>query len=245
MSKGWLIIIVFVALVLQQCRVIREIQKPESPELVGMDGMVQKCTALDTIQSFVISKAEALLMFDNERYEVTVTLYSKRDSIIYLSAVNSGFEIIRASVEHDSIKVINRLNKIVYRAPLLRRFGYQYPVNFKDLENIITHYFLCDDLEFARDDMENHMVFEFDEEYVKKRISMDRNLLLMDRFEFYHQRTNKYLMGERIEEGFKIYSNFMITEFEIITRGGALSYNKEVEVKMDVNPRRYTFTEMR
>ena len=230
---------------MQQCRVIREIQKPVSPELVGMEGMVQKCTALDTIQSFVISKAEALLMFDNERYEVTVTLYSKRDSIIYLSAVSSGFEILRASVKHDSIKVINRLNKIVYRAPLQRRFGYQYPVNFKDLENIISHYYLCDDLELARDDMENNLVFEFDEEQVKKRISMDRNLMQMDTFEFYHQRTDKYLMGERIDTGFKIYSNFMITEFEIITRGGSISYNQEVEVKMDVNPRRYTYTELR
>ena len=64
-----------------------------------MEGMVQKCTALDTIQSILISKAEAILTFDNERYEVEVTLYSKKDSIIYLSAVNSGYEIIRASVE--------------------------------------------------------------------------------------------------------------------------------------------------
>ncbi len=207
--------------------------------------MVQKCVSSDTIHSLLVSKAEALLMFDNERYEVTVTIYSKRDSIIYLSAVNSGYEILRASVELDSIKVINRLNRIVYSAPLYRRYGYQYPVNFKDLQNVLSGYFLCDDMAEAYDDIENHLQFEFDEELIKKRISLDRNLLQMDKFEFFHQRTKKYLMGERIDNGFKVYSNFMITEFEIIARGGKVSYNRDVEVKMKVNPRKYTFTELR
>ena len=184
-------------------------------------------------------------MFDNERYEVVVTLYSKKDSIIYLSAVNRGYEIIRASVEKDSIKVIDRLNKIVYRTPLERRFGYQLPVNFKDLQNILSGYYLCDELDLARDDQNNHLLFEFDEDHIKKRISLDRTILYMNTFEFYHQQTNKYLMGERIENGFKIYSNFMITEFEIIARGGSITYNREVNVKMNVNPRRYTYTELR
>jgi len=230
---------------LQQCRVVRDLQKPLLPELTGMEGMVQKCLDQDTIHSFLISKADAMLMFDNERYEVVVTLYSKKDSIIYLSAVNSGYEIIRASVEKDSIKVIDRLNKIVYRTPLERRFGYQFPVNFKDLQNILSGYYLCDDLDLARDDQNNHLLFEFDEERIKKRISLDRTNLYMNTFEFYHHQTNKYLMGERIENGFKIYSNFMITEFEIIARGGSITYNREVNVKMNVNPRRYTFTELR
>ncbi len=245
MNKGLLYVLVFVGIILQQCKVVRDIQKSNFTELSGMEGLAQKCSALDTIQSILISKAEALLMFDDERYEVQVTLYSKKDSIIYLSAVNSGYEILRASVEKDSIKVINRLNKIVYRTPLKRRFGYQYPVNFRDLQNILNGYYLCDDLALARDDQNQMLHFEFDEELVKKRIALDRNQLYMRTFEFFHQRTNKYLMGERIENGYKIYSNFMITEFEIIARGGSVSYNREVEVKMDVNPRRYTYTELR
>lgn len=245
MNRSLLFILILTGVMLQQCRVVRDLQKPYLPELTGMDGMVQKCLAQDTIDSFLISKADAMLMFDNERYEVVVTLYSKRDSIIYLSAVNSGYEIIRASVEKDSIKVIDRLNKIVYRTPLERRFGYQFPVNFKDLQNILSGYYLCDDLDRARDDQNNHLLFEFDEDYIKKRISLDGTILYINTFEFYHQQTNKYLMGERIENGFKIYSNFMISEFEIIARGGSITYNREVNVKMNVNPRRYTFTELR
>ena len=64
-----------------------------------------------------------------------------------------------------------------------------------------------------------HINFEFDEELCKKENSTGQiDAICMDTFEFYHQKTDKYLMGERIENGFKIYSNFMITEFEIIAR---------------------------
>ena len=238
-------IITGMGLVLHQCGAIKEIQKPEVPELTGMEGFSRQCLAVDTIQSLLISKADAILTFDDERYEVTVTLYSIKDSVIYLSAVNSGYEIIRATVDKDSIKVINRLNKVVYYSPLQRRFGYQYPVSFGDLQNIVSPYYLCDDRLVAMDDKVNSLQFDFDETNIKKRILMDRELLKLKTFEFYHQRTSKYLMGERIENGLKIYSNFMITEFEIVTSGGTVSYNQDIEVKMDVNPRRYTFTELR
>ena len=114
-----------------------------------------------------------------------------------------------------------------------------------DLQNILTNLYLCDNLELARDDQKNHLLFEFDEDLIKKRISVNRNTLQMDTFEFYHQRTEKYLMGERIESGVKIFSNFMITAFEITAGGGEISYNREMKVKMDVNRRKYTFTELR
>jgi hypothetical protein len=52
-------------------------------------------------------------------------------------------------------------------------------------------------------------------------------------------------MGEREKDSFRIYSNFMITEFEIVARGGEITYNRDIKIKMDVNPRRYTFTELR
>ena len=112
-------------------------------------------------------------MFEDERYEVTVTLFSRKDSIIYLSAVNNGFEIIRASVEPDSIKVIDRLNKTVYRTSLNRRFGFQNPVNFSDLQNIFSRYYLCDDMDRAKEDSVKNLSFEFEDRYIKKRIYLD------------------------------------------------------------------------
>ena len=214
------------------------------PESIVMESMVRDCMNGYSIHSILITKAEAILTFDNERYEVVITLYSKRDSIIYLSAVNSGFEIIRASVNQDSIKVINRLDKIVYSAALKKKLGYQYPVNFQDLQNLISNNYLCNYLEFARDDYQNSIVFDFDESRIKKRIILNRVGLDLNIFEFYNQKTDLYLMGERRNGTFKIYSNFMITEFEITASGGNRTFNRDIEIKMDVNPRKYSFTEI-
>lgn len=235
----------FALLLLNECGAMKEALKPELPEMQGMDGLIQNCNGSDSVHTILIKKAEAILVYDKERYEVNITLYSKRDSIIYLSAVNSGYEILRASVKHDSIKVIDRMNKIVYRAPLQRKFGYQYPVSFDDLQNLISRAYLCDDLLLGKDDLQNSIVFEFDERYIKKRIILDRRDLNMRIFEFYHQKTDSYLMGERLENSFKIYSNFMITEFEIVASGGELTFNRDIKIKMEVNPRKYTFTELR
>jgi len=245
MNKIHGILLLFALLLLSECGAMKEALQPKVPELYGMEGLMQNCYGSDSVQNILIKKAEAILTYDNERYEVNVTLYSKRDSIIYLSAVNSGFEILRASVKMDSIKVIDRMNKIVYSSPLQRRFGYQYPVSFDDLQNLIARCFLCDDLQFGRDDQEKSIVFEFDENYIKKRIILNRIDLNMSIFEFYHQKTNRYLMGEKLEDSFKIYSNFMITDIEIITSGGERSINRDIKIKMGVNPRKYTFTELR
>lgn len=245
MNKWLLFMWVLTAMALTQCKVTKEAQRQRAPVSIGVDGLRQQCVSLDSVQSLLIKKAEAILMFDNERYEVTVTLYSKRDSIIYLSAVNTGYEIIRASVDKDSIKVIDRLNRIVYRTALKRKFGYQFPVSFNDLQNLIGRFYLCDDLELAEDDLIQNVKFEFDENYIKKRINLDRESLKLNMFEFYHQKTDQYLMGERSGDKLKVYSNFMISKFEMQAKGGSVLYNQEIPVKMKVNPRKYTFTELR
>jgi len=230
---------------MKECGALKELTVPVKHERIGMEGLEAKCIGTDTIQSFMISKAEAIITFDNERYEATITVYAKRDSILYLSAVNSGYEILRASVMQDSIKVINRLDKIVYTSALQRRFGYQYPVNFRDLQNLVAPHSLCEEISVAHDDLLDHIVFDFDDTHVKKRIHLDRVGLQMQTFEFYHRQTHKFLMGERQDDAIRIYSNFMITNFEILARGGTTTYNRDVKIKMDVNPRRYTFTELR
>jgi hypothetical protein len=245
MSKAPWIYFLSALLFLGSCSALKESIKPEVPDLIGIKGLEAKCLGSDTVQSLLIKKAEAILSYDKERYEVNLTLYSKKDSIIYLSAVSNGFEILRASVDHDSIKVIDRMNKIVYRSPLQRRFGYQYPVNFRDLQNLIDGAYLCNYMELGRDDQVNNIVFEFDERNIKKRILLDRRLLDLRIFEFYHQITDRYIMGERQEGALKIYSNFMITDIELVASGGERSFNGDIKIKMDVNPRKYTFTELR
>lgn len=240
MNRVKIILLITAAWVFNQCGIQKEVVQPEAPTLVGMEGFRERCKPGDTISNILISKAESLIITEEERYEVTVTLFSVRDSIIYMSAVNSGFEILRASVEPDTIRVIDRLNKIFYRSPVKRRFGHQHPVDFQDLQNIISSYFVCDDLDRAIEQDFSHIIFDFDEPLIKKRISFGRESLKMDKFEFYHTQTHKYFTGEKDKEGFRIFSNFMIGEIEIKAKGGTILYNQDIPIKMEVNPKRYS-----
>ncbi|MFO7670609.1 MAG: DUF4292 domain-containing protein [Bacteroidales bacterium] len=249
MSRSLCIMMAVVAgLLITQCSAKRKIAGPElktdsdiAPPGIGIEGFRAQCVVFDTIQSILISKAETLLMSNDERYESLVTIYSIRDSLIYMSAVNNGFEILRAVVNKDSIMVIDRINKVVYCSLVEKRLGYQNPVNFKDIQNLVSRYYLCDEIENAREIDFSQMGFQFNESQITKSILLNRETLLMDRFEFVHGETKKYFRGERSEEGFKIYSNFMVQEFEVLARGGVVSYNQSIDVKMEMNRKKYSF----
>ncbi|MCP4310070.1 MAG: DUF4292 domain-containing protein [Bacteroidetes bacterium] len=235
-------------LVLTQCGVSRgvtekeaPVEPAETPALVGMKGLGELCGAYDTINSVLISKAETMFITSKRRYQAQVTIYALKDSLIYMSAVNNGFEIIRAAVDGDTIRVIDRINKIVYRSPVRRRLGYQNPVNYSDIQNLVSRYFLCDDIDDAKETNFFHLEFQFNEPHLKKNILLDRHTLLLEEFEYLQTETGKFFMGEKGEEGFIIYSNFMVDEFEIVAKGGEVSYNRSIEVKMDVNQRKYSF----
>ncbi|MCK5567734.1 MAG: hypothetical protein KAI62_07470, partial [Actinomycetia bacterium] len=70
MNRIQWILWVLALFLLQECGALKELSVPSRPELEGMAGLEESCQALDTIQSVLISKAEAILTFDNERYEV-------------------------------------------------------------------------------------------------------------------------------------------------------------------------------
>ena len=244
MSNKVFFILLIAGISLQQCRITREIQMVIEAEPEGMAGLELACIKEDTVKSLMIHEAEAWIVYEGEKYEVKTTLYVEKDSIIYLSAVNSGFEILRASIEHDSIKVIDRMNRVVYRTPMHKKFGYQHPFTYRDLQNLISRYFFCREISNAQDDFDQSITFDMDHDCYKKRIIVDREDLALRVFEFYHSRTDEYLMGERTVEGLKIYSNFIIGDIEITARGGNTVYNHDVDVKMEVNPRRYNFVEL-
>jgi hypothetical protein len=226
------------------CKASREIYRLPVPEAKGIAGLRERCMEADTIRNILISNSEAILNFQGDRYEVSLTLYSEKDSVIYLTAVSSGFEVLRASADRDGVMLIDRLNRVVYRMPLNTMFGYQRPVAFRDLENLVHEIYLCNDVDIASETGEGNILFEFDEQWIRKRIIISEDEGEMEKFEFFHEKTGEYLMGEKIEDGNRIYSNFVVGEFEIKAGKGKKSYNSELEVDMDVNPRRYTFIDV-
>jgi hypothetical protein len=240
--------LIVISLLLTQCRAFREIQAPdavvveeEASTLVGLEGFREICSQSDTVNSVLIKKAEALFMDGEERYEAQVSIYAIKDSLIYLSAVNSGFEIIRASVSTDTIRVIDRINKVVYSSAVNKRFGHQNPFNFDDIQYLVSRYFLCDRLDDAKEVNFFHLAFNLNEPETRKDILLDRETLQVDKFEFINTETGKYFMGERNAGEFKVYSNFMMNHIEIVAKGGELVYNQAIEVQMEVNRRKYAF----
>jgi len=239
---------IVLALFLTQCGVFRGITEPEtevvaeeSEILVGIEGLQEICHGSDTINNVVIRKAETLFITGEQRYDGVVSIYAIKDSLIYLSAVNSGFEILRAAVSRDSIRVIDRINKIVYSSLVKKKLGHQNPINFNDVQNLVSRFYLCTNVDDARELNFFHLGFFFNEPGINKSILLEREGLKLHKFEFVSTETGKYFMGERVEDDFKIYSNFMISDLEIIATGGEVSYNQTVDVKMDVNKRKYSF----
>jgi hypothetical protein len=241
-------LVLIAGLLITQCGVNRKLTAPEpplvsdqAPARVGIEGLREMCRNYDTISSVLISKAEAVFSSNDERYEAVVSIYAIRDSLIYMSVVNSGFEIIRAAINKDSIIVIDRLNKVIYTSLVKKRLGFQNPVNFDDMQNLVSRYYLCDEIEKAQETDFTQLGFIFNEPRIKKSIILNRESLVMDRFEFVHSETKSYFMGERNEEGFKIFSNFMVNDFEVLAKGGRITYNQAIEVKMNMNRRKYSF----
>jgi len=217
-----------------------EASEEEHPPLMVRESLEETCAGADTIRTTFISKAETVFLHDGKKYEAQVSLYAVEDSLIYVSAVNSGFEIIRALVEPDSIQLIDRVNKVLYRTAVKKRFGYQNPLNFSDIQNLVSRHYLCDDLESSRELSFSHIIFDFDEPDINKKITLDRENRLMESFEFAHHKTHKYFMGEKSGEGFTIYTNFMMGEVEIHTKGGELHRNVEIPVQMSINRKKYS-----
>ena len=244
--KAYLALIIVSAL-FSACRVSKEVTQvpgPDLPEEETGTGFESFCLSADTIRSILITKAHTLYLVGDKRYEAEVSVFALKDSLVYVSAVNSGFEILRALVEPDSIHVIDRVNRVVYQTPVKKRFGYQNPLNFNDIQNLISVYYLCDDLGKAVDLSAFRKVFHFDEPHIAKKITLDGETSRMEKFEFFHDQTGKYFMGERKEEGFSLFTNFMMGEVEVRATGGDYQYNMEIPVRMTINRKRYSFVNL-
>lgn len=232
-------------LLLQQCKVVEMIKTPVETHKTGLEGYNELCQRRDTIRSVSISKADAIVTFQGDRYETSISLYHLFDSIIFITAVNSGYEIFRGSVDRDTIRIIDRINKTVYLSPMHKRFGYQHPVNFQDLESLTSIFGCCNRMEYAHEISDDEILFDKSEDFITKKIYLDNELFYLKKFEFLHTRTNEYIVGEKLDhDSFRFFSNFLINDFEIKASGGELFYNRPVEVNMEVNRKRYSFIEI-
>lgn len=245
MNRKGLFIVIFIFLSFQQCKVMERIEVVGEKKEYGLQGYINQCQHLDTIKTVTISKADAIITFQGDRYEARLSLFHRLDSIIFLTAVSNGYEVFRGSVDHDSIRVIDRINRTVYISPMNKRFGYKHPVSFRNFETLTSLYGCCDLVGNAYDFLEGNILFDISEEFITRKIYLDRQTFGLNKFEFFNTRSNEYIVGEKQEgKGFRFFSNFLINDFEILASGGEIMYNQPMEVNMEVNRRRYSFIEL-
>jgi hypothetical protein len=231
-------------LLLVQCKATKEIVLPieGSSTGKGIDGFRDRCDGADSVRSVLVKKISTVFHADGERYEAMVTVYALRDSVVYMAAASSGFEIMRAALFKDSTMVIDRINKVLYKTSIENPLGYRLPVGFDDILNVVSHHFLCDDLHLGRKEGFDTFEFLFDEPGMVKRIRFDRETLSLEQFEFTNRESGRFIKGQREAGKFTVSSNFMIDHFivEVLPGREEVYHNRDIAIRMQVSSRKYS-----
>jgi len=229
--KGLLIALICIVI---SCTPQRRIAK----ESGSRNSIPTSCDSLKEYKSLYISKINADIQLDKQNYSAKVSFYYLPDSIMYASAINSGFEILRIGVTKDSIVYINRLDKLVF---IFRNSKLEYPppINFSDLEVMINRLKLCTQSRKKNTDKKNINI-DLSERDIDKRIIVERADLMINKFEFFQKKTSEYIVGERSDSNdFIIYSNFIVDDLMLKVSGGDIEYNKRLKIDLDFNRTKY------
>ncbi|MDF1572204.1 MAG: hypothetical protein P1P82_11365 [Bacteroidales bacterium] len=197
------------------------------------------CATDKSFKTLYISGIDAKIIIDNKEYDSRVSLYYLPDSLFLLSAVNSGFEIVRLGVAPDSTVYINRLDKLAY---IIRSkdTGYAPPVLFRDLERLLNRQLLCEGsvVESVSDSL---LLLDHSEQDISKKIFYRLPGPKVWKFEFFQKKTGEYVVGELdAEQKIIIYSNYIMDNITLKAEGGDVEYNKVLDVNLAVNRRKYT-----
>lgn len=228
--------ILLISLLLSGCFSTRKTIQEE--KVSGPDPLISLCGSLEPFSSIYINKVRATVKLDGEAYDAKVNLYYIPDSVIFLTAANTGFEIIRAALTPDSLVLINRIDKIVY-IQKEQELGYKAPVEFNDLEYLFNKFLICKELEKSTNTNEE-LIFDFSIPHITKKITYHGKSLKMKTFEFFHKKTGEYIVGESNEaDSVKIYSNYIFDDVEIVAVGGEQTLNEEIKIDISYNKNKY------
>jgi hypothetical protein len=238
--KNKIPLILLAAGIMTSCASLR---KSSNIQFSGVDELYHFCDTMNEIESLFIGKIDAVFEIEEETYDAKLTVYYVPDSMLFISASNTGFEIVRALITPDSLILINRLDKLVYFQHFNTSDNVD-PVNFQDVEFLINKLHICAYKAQLNLD-ENRIFLDRSVQDVTKVIQYRVNDLKIERFEFFQKKTNEYVVGEVNEKDeLIIYSNYVMDDVKIIAKKGSVEVNRKVEVNMDVNKRKYIFIEL-
>ncbi len=239
-----LIVLIFSVVVLSSCGTSRKTLSGKHALPATKDELLSYCDTVSAFHSLYMNKIKAEIWLDGERYDAKIAIYYVPDSVVYVSAMNAGFEIIRAGITADSTLIINRIDKtvIVYDPSGL---GAAPPVDFNDLQYLLNRPGLCG---FDGKRTINDSLFIFDRSTfnIKKVIKLGTEGLVLKGFEYFQKKSGKYIVAERMpDNALEILSNFIFDDVKIIAESGEIEYNKAYSVKLNYNRAKYTVIRFR
>jgi hypothetical protein len=196
------------------------------------------CDSLEPFSSAFISKVNAAVYLGDNQYNARVSVYYIPDSLFYMSAVNSGFEIIRIGVLPDSIVYINRLDKEVY-VQNTNDLSNPPPILFRDLEYLFNRNLVCD-LPGKKQIGDSVVFVNRSVKDIKREMFYRTVDLIPFKFEFFQKKTGEYVVGMfTADDLFVIYSNYIVKDLRIEAKGGVMEYNRVLSLDLNVNRKKY------
>ena len=230
--------IIAVLLLLISCSPQRKMSRMVDGMPIEKGNWESFCDTTRAFKSLYYSKISAKLMLGEDQYRAKLSLYYLPDSVFFVSAVNSGFEIVRIGVFEDSIVYINRIDKMVYIVEN-SKVGFPAPVYFKDIEYLINKQLICKEknIDVVGD---TSIIVNRSVKDVVKEIEYSARDLALIRFVFFQKKTGEYIVGEQTKtNSILIYSNYMVGHFMLEGNEGEIEYDKEIQVDLSINRRKY------
>jgi len=197
------------------------------------------CDTVTRKSSVFIKNVDAKIRYESKNYNSKVSLYYLVDSMIVISAANAGFEIIRAGIYKDSIVIINRIDKLVYRF-FEKNDRYSLPLNYDDFILIINKFELCNEVK----GFDNELI-DLSIKDITKKLVLNSTRDSINNLEFFHKKTGEYIIGERVETNeMLIYANYVMGNFEIKVSGGKVTYNEILDYNANYNASKYTIIDL-
>ena len=139
MNKTFLILLL-IPLLLLGCRGTKEAaQRAQAEELKALE-LYKNALENEFKYEYLSAKIKFEYIKDGNNTSAKADLRMKRDSIIWMSVTPGlGLEVARVLITKDSIKILDRLNKVYYNKPFSYiNTNFQLPVNFEMLQDIIA-----------------------------------------------------------------------------------------------------------
>lgn len=231
-------VVFFVISLLFACSQSARLGRRSSSVLMESDKYTVCCDSLKTFNSQHIRNINAAIYLGEEQYNARVSLYYIPDSLFFMSAVNSGFEIVRIGILPDSIVYINRLDKAVY-VKNFDGFTPPSPLLFKDLEFLLNPHLVCDENDKIQIG-DGTILVDRSVKDIAREIFYRVDDLTPIKFEFFQKKTGEYVVGEFTSDGiFVVYSNYIVKDLKIEARGGRIEYNRFINFDLHVNRKKY------